>query len=1310
MTKKLFAIVFSFLFLAKSYSIISAQTPTTLDCTNGFQTLFPDQTSAITYKEVTLTSPRRMVVHIVKANINSGDLDFTTTPRKYLGSTTSTFLTGVDAAVAINGSGFFESDPEDPTGFNSYQGDRYSSDSGLGILGFFISEDNVPSFTYSIPSPLWDALSGVNLLVSNNNIYDRLISCPLQSCTPSGCDTSYCTVAPRTALGLNDDNIIIIVVDGRLPGYSEGARLDELATIMRRCEATNAVNMDGGGSSTLAASGLNYTGNQILNRPSDGTERTVSNHFGICIGSCSDISSNPILILPEGEARPRYQAGAEYPFPCNRSAPDNSIPFSDDEFHSLRPYQASPCNPNKEDLALFCGNDLFVGDNVTIIKTNYEPPTIPAYSVNGSPASPNVPSDPYSNACFICGDSGYCQRTLNVYCDSSADQCDPNITNSCSRCINNGDGTESCSFVISSSKQIAVDLFGAELPIMGYTEPSVGNTNGPKVINSQNKTDETMDHATKMNEYVSWYLNGVIGRAEYDFPDPTPDCVGESSDKPGWCEPLVLGSNYCMTKSSVPLVGATPNFDHIADGKDTCSSGEYCCVSQSTSDSGKIPDREITSNYSGPVKKLLPFTIQNIERIAEINDGFASKNLDTRIRHDQYVGCHFGGMFNVKIPFTSTYVDFSILAIPTQCYGGGFVDYIRDELHLSEFAPNNLPPVEEDYQGRPFIEFQKDYREWKGDWCYPLTINIPIFGTFQFLLCFNNPFSPDIFSNLFSFTPFTSTEDRLGDVRVRSVGIVPIGSNLRLISYRLRNVKNADLFFAHMEEDTQLSANLQDTFIYKDADRDDIGSSSFVPYEPYCSYRRVITNPGDDLFAGEISADVDYTVALTCPFFIWGDGQNADYGNLCRNLNNAECVRAIPADATWCDVSYGQFDCIGGQICGVNCQSVVGVDESNCESAAALDFPSLPYVNSENPGCVPESFDGICEEVSDYPSRSPYSIPYPYCRSGFKCVFNKNTCTRSDQQPTTTQACYGQTLVGIRLQTRTPLADKVWARLVAGSTSVFRKMFPKVGEEGAPIEGIEDIPTATNVTYQNLSGGLLFAGNPGDQRPGSAAQLYFPHIGALREYFLGGIQTMLRPYEYKDTLISSTLEGRTPTYVSSDCGGISDDQVPEQYLGALKEEFIAYCNKFAGGNLGEACYNDMVVKSIAANVNPAFTMSIWINESACSNYTFGDIVNDFGTMLAPSKNYEEQLDAFLDKSTVYWTHTSNCYQNSWFLSYMHAFLSFFKAGDTDGDCRPNSTADAERYYNAIKGVWYSLIDMVDPTCYLPDNPADMSCP
>jgi len=75
---------------------------------------------------------------------------------------------------------------------------------------------------------------------------------------------------PRTAVGqLADGRIVLVVVDGRLRGYSSGMTNFELALALVRLGAVTGAALDGGGSSTLAFDG------QLLNRPS-GAERPVS--------------------------------------------------------------------------------------------------------------------------------------------------------------------------------------------------------------------------------------------------------------------------------------------------------------------------------------------------------------------------------------------------------------------------------------------------------------------------------------------------------------------------------------------------------------------------------------------------------------------------------------------------------------------------------------------------------------------------------------------------------------------------------------------------------------------------------------------------------------------------------------------------------------------------------------------------------------------------------------------------------------------------------------------------------------------------
>jgi len=78
---------------------------------------------------------------------------------------------------------------------------------------------------------------------------------------------------PRTAVGqLADGRVLMIVTDGRRPGYSVGMTNFELAQTLVRLGARTGSALDGGGSSALAFDGA------LLNRPSDsGGERPTSN-------------------------------------------------------------------------------------------------------------------------------------------------------------------------------------------------------------------------------------------------------------------------------------------------------------------------------------------------------------------------------------------------------------------------------------------------------------------------------------------------------------------------------------------------------------------------------------------------------------------------------------------------------------------------------------------------------------------------------------------------------------------------------------------------------------------------------------------------------------------------------------------------------------------------------------------------------------------------------------------------------------------------------------------------------------------------
>jgi hypothetical protein len=82
---------------------------------------------------------------------------------------------------------------------------------------------------------------------------------------------------PRTALGISEDRtqLFLLVIDGRV-SFSRGYTMVELALLMEQIGAYEAINLDGGGSSTMVGRKVNGKV-RVLNHPSDGKPRSVPN-------------------------------------------------------------------------------------------------------------------------------------------------------------------------------------------------------------------------------------------------------------------------------------------------------------------------------------------------------------------------------------------------------------------------------------------------------------------------------------------------------------------------------------------------------------------------------------------------------------------------------------------------------------------------------------------------------------------------------------------------------------------------------------------------------------------------------------------------------------------------------------------------------------------------------------------------------------------------------------------------------------------------------------------------------------------------
>ncbi|GAB2986881.1 phosphodiester glycosidase family protein [Saccharothrix stipae] len=88
---------------------------------------------------------------------------------------------------------------------------------------------------------------------------------------------------PRTAVGFSADGkkMFLLTVDGRQGAYLLGLNLKDVAAILLEMGAHNALNLDGGGSSTLVARTPGAESVVVENTPSDGGERPVPNGLAL---------------------------------------------------------------------------------------------------------------------------------------------------------------------------------------------------------------------------------------------------------------------------------------------------------------------------------------------------------------------------------------------------------------------------------------------------------------------------------------------------------------------------------------------------------------------------------------------------------------------------------------------------------------------------------------------------------------------------------------------------------------------------------------------------------------------------------------------------------------------------------------------------------------------------------------------------------------------------------------------------------------------------------------------------------------------
>lgn len=990
---------------------------------------------------------------------------------------------------------------------------------------------------------------------------------------------------------------------------------------------------------------------------------------------------------------------------------------TDPEFHSLRPYRGAFCNSSAPAI-VNCGNDF-------ILQKNYQ------------------------------------------------------LTPSGGKCTTNPDKSIHCDYVIDGSSDINVSVPNGQLPIAGNTQ---------LVPNSANASPSpSLTDAQKTNEYVSWFLNGILFRAE-NVPLDAKNLADQETiaDYAGPLRKLLPQSIIYQAQ-----------IKQIQDKKTVRHDQVVVCANK------------ITGN---------PHPCYGA--------GFINNLLDDSDRLSYWDG--------ELSPFNT------ILGAVVNIFTSILPNYSADQIKLAIGKPWNkkIPPLEGglDMDDKPFtdVSYRKAYQEWRGKTC--AIFNVPLINIRQ-LICVDNPLVWNRFSNLFPYIPLSSTEDLPGKIGISGSGGgagqaapmfpgadksacgggpigdgVPIsGGSVNLADYiagagfiehdlstgehvrftgeggsgpgspvRMYKNGNYEQFFVgsgvYRREDTSWAplSGFQDATCTG-------GGKAVLTTDPGCnqySEGQGVTNDGA-LWAppsasvgsswNSASSQLVTVAASSLPSRKYCSLTNLsgyDYPNACNQSSSFTLSAYYPAGSfNFCTKVKNLTDMIviettGGPGTGdtfyyMKNYGLVGFEVSGGQTTAqtaGVSNVSFKATNSENLLYVPHMEENTQLSSllqSTYAAKgantaagggSTASQTQPHCEivntrtnPGDDLLGGKSTpvkgtlkftfATSCDFGPpqldtvnfeecvkggtpatvcqikwTTTSACSRQAQVALSVYTKFPKVNELWNRTVVGTMSIFKRIFP---QDLSNKSQLLDIPGVTNANYQSLgSGDKVLAGDPGNNRPGSAAQIFIPHIGSVYEYFLKGIQTALRPKDIGSTIISGVQT--PPKELNCDTNAPDPGSVP----GLLSRDRLVaeFANEFKGNHI-EDCYNDVVYKSLAAGYNPGFVMAIWIEESGASDYAAFPNVSDFGCAVnTPKSDFNAQIGCFLGLKASYANGNlfKGCRAGGG--TAMDNFLLIFSEGATHA-CNPTDACYLKYCLNgAFPGRIKSYYQRVSGNSSLPTSP------
>lgn len=222
-------------------------------------------------------------IHVARIDLTNPLVALFSTRSEDKKTTVSKFATNYQCRVAINAdlfNGAFV-----PLGLSAGGGKVWADTTDNARSGFVaIGLDNKvsmsPGADIKTAEPwMHSIVSGFPMMVRDGKPGDLTCKCA---------ESFYKARHPRTAFGLSADakTAFLVVVDGRSE-TSKGMTIAELADFMISLGVHQAINFDGGGSSTFFAASKGG----VVNKPTDGNERVVANHLGVCDGKQEDLAA-----------------------------------------------------------------------------------------------------------------------------------------------------------------------------------------------------------------------------------------------------------------------------------------------------------------------------------------------------------------------------------------------------------------------------------------------------------------------------------------------------------------------------------------------------------------------------------------------------------------------------------------------------------------------------------------------------------------------------------------------------------------------------------------------------------------------------------------------------------------------------------------------------------------------------------------------------------------------------------------------------------------------------------------------------------